>query len=827
MGAETPNQASPGAKEILLRHPLFVVALAHLAGIGLGDLLDGPVFWLCAASVATGLVALLSDRGRPWLLCLLLPLAGWTNLAARKAVLSPVDLQVLLHGETKLASLRGVLLETPTLSVYEHDGAPSWRTLARVRITAAAFPHEWAPATGSIIVKSPGILGSNYYAGRMVELTGVLRPPKGPVAEGLFDYPAYLARQGIHYELKTEGATDWQIDASEPAAPPPPWSDRFLQWARRVLARGLPGEDEALRLTWAMALGWKTALTDEVAAPFMESGTMHVFAISGLHVALIAGILVSLLRFARIPRGWCGLVVIPLIWLYTGATGWQASAIRSTIMMTVIIGGWALKRPGNLLNSLGAAAFIILLWDPQQLFQAGFILSFLVVFFMAILVPAFDRLRDRLMQTDPLLPAELVPKWRQQLDWPLRVISGSFATSLAAWLGSLPVIASYFNLFTPVSLLANLVVVPLSSLALMCNLGSLITGDWLPYFTELFNHSGWFFMAGMIALSEWFAGLPWAYWHVPAPGGLGFALYYATLALLFSGWLLRPERRPVAAGLLAVLTVIALVTWKKLHDRTQITILAAGSGDAILTDRPGSREDLLIDAGDRSLEKFVIRPYLYGRGINHLPELVLTHGDVRHVGGASDVLDAFHVNEVFTSDLSFRSPPYRELTRKLDQTPQRRRLVHRGDSIGPWQLLHPAAGDRHGQADDGAMVLAGSFDGVRVLLCSDLGRLGQRALFESGQDLRADVVVAGVPTQGEPLNDALLERIRPRAIIISCGEYPANERVASALRERLARTGVPVFYTENDGSVTLEFKPQRCELRTMNGHRLFLEVVKP
>jgi competence protein ComEC len=377
-----------------------------------------------------------------------------------------------------------------------------------------------------------------------------------------------------------------------------------------------------------------------------------------------------------------------------------------------------------------------------------------------------------------------------------------------------------------VSLLANLVVVPLSSLALMCNLGSLLAGDWLHYVTELFNHSGWFFMAGMVALSEWFARLPGAYWHVPASSWAGFLLYYAALAILFSGWLLRAERRWIAIGILVLLAGTSLAMWKQRQDATRITILAAGSGDAILTDLPGGRHDLLIDAGDRSLERFVVSPYLYSRGINHLPRLVLTHGDVRHVGGASEVASAFNVNEVFTSDLPFRSPPYRALTRTLDQTPGRRHLVHRGDSIGPWRLLHPAAGDRPGQADDGAMVLAGSFEGISILLCSDLGRLGQRALHDSGEDLRADVLVTGIPAQSEPLNDALLEKIKPRAIIVSCGEYPASERATPALRERLARGGVPVFFTENEGSVTLDFKPGRCEVRAMNGRRLVLEPAK-
>src|SRR6185312_5587192 len=119
---------------------------------------------------------------------------------------------------------------------------------------------------------------------------------------------------------------------------------------------------------------------------FIRTGTMHIFAISGLHVALIAAILVQLLRFFQIPRGACGLVIIPLIWFYTGATGWQPSAIRSTIMSSMVVLGWSLKRPSNLLNSLLASAVIILIWQPEQLFQASFQLSFFVVLSMALLL---------------------------------------------------------------------------------------------------------------------------------------------------------------------------------------------------------------------------------------------------------------------------------------------------------------------------------------------------------------------------------------------------------------------------------------------------------
>src|SRR5262249_41403540 len=150
----------------------------------------------------------------------------------------------------------------------------------------------------------------------------------------------------------------------------PPLADRFRLWARRALASGLSIEDESLRLEWALTLGWKTALTEEVSEPFVRAATYHIFAVDGLRMAIVFGIFFGLFRALCLPRPVCGMLLVPLIWFYVALTGWPASAIRATVMLTIVIVGWALKRPSDLLNSLLAAALIILIWQPQQIFQA-------------------------------------------------------------------------------------------------------------------------------------------------------------------------------------------------------------------------------------------------------------------------------------------------------------------------------------------------------------------------------------------------------------------------------------------------------------------------
>jgi ComEC/Rec2-related protein len=698
-------------------------------------------------------------------------------------------------------------------------------------------------------VSTPGVLPQMFFGGRQVELEGVLRVPREPIAAGIFDYRTFLNRQGIYFQLEVASAKDWRLAPDADPNATRPVADRFADWAKAALAEGLPVEDEPLRLLWAMTLGWKTALTGEVSEPFMRSGTMHVFAISGLHVALIAGLLILLLQVVRVPRSWCGWVVIPLIWFYAGVTGWQASAIRSTIMMSVIIAGWALRRPADLINSLAAAAFIILLWDPQQLFQAGFQLSFLVVLSLALFVAILESLYAPLLKPDPhalepalhrilrglpllplifpdpLLPAALRTRWQRWLGVPLRWLFNAATTSLAAWLGSIPLIAYYFHLLTPIGLLANLVIVPLSSVALACNLASLAIRALVPAAAELFNHAAWFFMWLMVRFSDWAAQAPGGCFHVAAPSPAVFALYYALLVSALAGWLFRPKLRRWVAAVLGLLAMVCLIEWQVKRASARLTVVPLNGGESVYFQPAHSLETLLIDCGHEPSAEVLLKPFLRAQGVNRLAKLLLTHGDINNVGGARLVTERFPPRKVLFSQISFRSGTYRELVRGFDNTPGLIQTLRRGDQLAPWTVLHPEENDRFPQADDNAVVLLGDIEGVRVLLLSDLGKPGQNALMNRSPALRADIVISGLPNQTEPLADALIEALQPQLIIITDAVFPASQRASPRLRERLAARQAPVLYTRETGAITLTFAHGRWTARPMTGSELRGSVV--
>jgi beta-lactamase superfamily II metal-dependent hydrolase len=146
-------------------------------------------------------------------------------------------------------------------------------------------------------------------------------------------------------------------------------------------------------------------------------------------------------------------------------------------------------------------------------------------------------------------------------------------------------------------------------------------------------------------------------------------------------------------------------------------------------------------------------------------------------------------------------------------------LLKAGEPLGPWTVLHPGAGDRLPQADDNALVLRGEFEGARLLLCSDLAVNGQSALLQRRPDLRADIVVAGLPKGSEPLHEAFLAAIQPRLIILADSDYPASDRASPRLKVRLARRGVPVLFLRESQAVTVELRRGRWTARSMSGSR--------
>lgn len=780
-----------------MKRPLLPVAALCTGGILCGEYLRLAPGVLLTASLAAALLGFLLTRMRGWILPALIFLVGWTDAVWHAAVLSPCDLRVLLRSQPAAAGLRGRLAAAPVEHIYARA-----RSSVVIETTAISLGDQWQPAVGEVRAVVPAELPSEFFEGQTVEVWGAIAPPPGPFAEGLFNPREFYRRQGIYYSLETGGLGDWHVDGT-PA--PPPLSERFRRWADRTLARGLPN-DEAQQLSRTLLLDWKTPLTPEAEEPFLRAGTFHIFAVDGLRIGLLAAILLGLLRLARLPRGICGWVVVPLLWFYAGLTGWPASGVRAAVMVTVIIAGWSLKRPVDLLNSLFAAALCILLWQPGQLFQPGFQLSFVVVLCLALIVPRLRAASHQLIfPRDPWLPASLQPEWPWALYKSTIYMTDVLIVSFAAWLASAPLCALYFHLFSPAGIIANCAVVPATALALIGGLASLLTGGWWPGLSVLFNNATWALLHFIIGCSRAAAHWPFGSWNLAAPSLLFSTGYYALLVAVVTGWIFRSRWKWAAWPAFACAAAFCLMQTIRQGQIARVHLLPLNGAAVVVTESPAAGTSLL-DCGNETAAGEFLKPFLCAQGVNALDSLSLGVGRVEHCGGAQTILSSFAVESVFTAENPSRSIRYRQLIDSLKKD-GRIQFTRDGMTAGGWTVLHPAAGDDFTQADDFSLVLRREFYGHSVLILPSLGRAGQDALLRRHPELRAEIVVAGLPARDEPLCDPLLERLRPGTVVIVDSNYPATRRASAGLRARLARRGVKTLYCRDTGALTLEMAP--------------------
>src|SRR5439155_23236595 len=256
---------------------------------------------------------------------------------------------------------------------------------------------------------------------------------------------------------------------------------------------------------------------EDIEEPFQQTGTLHLFAVAGLHVGIVAALLWMLATVARLSRTSAAAFIIPLLLFYAAVTGLHISSVRAAVMSSVLLGGFFFDRKVFVLNSLAAAAFFLLCWDTNELFSVGFQLSFAVVGAIVLFAdPLFGFLR-RWAAPDPLLPRSLLRGPRHFMHVGLEWLSRGASVSLAAWIGSLPFVLWYFHIVTPVSLLANLVVVPIAFFILAIALLSLISTPLLSWLAVIFNNANWFLAKLVLGIVQLFAQIPGGHFYVEQP----------------------------------------------------------------------------------------------------------------------------------------------------------------------------------------------------------------------------------------------------------------------------------------------------------------------
>jgi ComEC/Rec2-related protein len=544
---------------------------------------------------------------------------------------------------------------------------------------------------------------------------------------------------------------------------------------QNALCRGLENAPEVQGFLSGIVLGIRHETPEDIEEPFQQTGTIHIFAVAGLHVGIVAALLWLLATVAHLSRRWAAAFIIPSLFFYAAITGLHVPSVRAAVMASILVGGLFFERKVFVLNSLAAAAFFLLCWNTNELFSTGFQLSFAVV---GAIIWFADRLSEFLQQwtaPDPFLPRSLLRGPRRWVHTGFKWLCDGAGVSLAAWIGSLPLVLWYFYIVTPISLVANLIVVPIAFFILAIALLSLLSTPLLPGLALIFNNANWLLAQIVIGIVQFLAHVPGGHFYVEHPH-----------------W---PEK------------LIA-----------KVTVLDAGAGAAVHL-QTGSANWLFDCGNDRTYQR-VVREYLHWAGVNRLSGVLLSHGDANHLGGTAQLLEDFPRIRVVDNAAPDHSTVHRRLQRLFRERGIKVDNLTAGESFPlsrnvTAHVLFPPRTFSSPIADDQAYVVHLLVaPTTRILLMSDSGIKTEQALLVSRLNLQSDIVIKGQHHSGESGSGAFLDAVQPRLIITTSRDFPGYERITDAWSENLQKRGIKLFRQDETGAVILRFRQDSWEAQS-------------
>ena len=621
--------------------------------------------------------------------------------------------------------------------------------------------------------------------GDVLVLEGGLANFPGRRNPGGFDSKAYWERQRVHAAFYAPKNARYKILAHD--------QGNFIEAsaiaARGYLSRRLSKDfnKEQAAFLKALFLGERSEMDQDFRDLFLNTGTMHILAVSGFNIGFLSAVLWLLFKPFPLHRNLKLSLTLAAVWAYCLLVGWQAPVVRATLMATVFLLGDMLGRKSDGLNALGLAACIILALNPLQFFDVGFQLSFLAVFGLIVFAPVFLK-REK-------LPHEVFT-WDEKIS---RSVQELFWASFVCYFLTLPVVVQNFYIVTPYALIANLIVVPLGFLLFLFAVPYFLIPQAAPVMKFLIA-----FFTRSLFMIEKLPGAVWVVGRLEAP--LALLLAAGIIVLLF-------KKRPIWILIFCFGIFAAQELYRLCTRHFEMTMLDVGQGDSTYFEFPKGG-NLLIDGGEGRFSdkgRWVLEPFLRSKGVRTLDAVVISHPQEDHIGGLSTVFKDFHVKHVYHAGVPYDSGRWKALQKQIVQEKSVMKTVRRGDEIDEYPgarltVLHPVPGDIvEKNINEACVVLKLAYEGKAFLLTGDIQQKSMRSLLASGQDLHADVLK--VPHHGGKTGASGQEftaAVAPRYSLVSAGArnpfgHPAAETLA-------ALEGVPgneVLRTDRLGAIRI------------------------
>jgi len=805
---------------------LVCLGCAWLAGIFLGSVYSLPLSFILTALIPLSMLIFLRSHAKVIILITLSLLTLLGGIAWYQTSLPVTDENHLhFYNDRGTVSIKGIASADPELK----------ENSIQLQLEAREIYQDqaWHEVSGTALIFIPRY--SDYRYGDVLRITGEMETP-GQL-DG-FDYAGYLAHQGIYTTMQfPEVETLARGEGSKILG----WIYSVRKDMSQTLARVLP-EPQA-GVAQGIVLGIRGNIPEPLASDFSNSGTAHLLAISGLHLSIMAGILVSIGIWLLGRRHYLYIwFAMSIIWLYVFITGMHAPVIRGAIMASLFLTAELLGRQRNTITALVFAAAVMVGIDPQILWTVSFQMSFLA---MTGLIFIFPHLRDAGRNLVTALAGE--NEKGAAVAGIARIATDSFTVSLGAIIAVWPLTASYFGTVSLVGPLATFLALPVLPGIIVIGASAGVLGFLALPAAQFTGWLAWPLLAYLVVIVEGFARLPFSAIETSNTSVLVIIAYYVllALALLFFRYrhrlvtlLPRVTAKLRTAKLhsrsapkwvippLLLLAILASATAASMPDsKLHVSFLDVGQGDAILVQTP-AHQDILIDGGPSpkaiALELSRQMPF-WDRTIDLV---VLTHAHSDHVTGLIEVLERYEVKQILVPGMDSDSPVYNEwlntIRDKNIATLEARagQEIYLGEEttlrvIAPASILLTGTGS---DIDDNGTVMELAMGEVSFLLTADIRQEAEYELLNRRAIRHATVLKAAHHGSDTSTSDEFLAVASPQLTVISVGagnrfSHPGDE-VIGRLREYQGEDNI--LCTSEHG--TIEF--------TTDGNRLWVSTAR-
>lgn len=627
--------------------------------------------------------------------------------------------------------------------------------------------------------------------GMIVEVNGEFEIPDTARNRGGFNYRRYLNSQNIFGTIYVNNIEIIELQQND-----------IIYTIKKSIEKSflmlLPTNH--VGILEGMIIGDTSYVTEEVEESFRNSGISHLLAVSGANVAYV--LILCKFVFQRVlGRNVSNFLTVIFVVLFTILSGASASVVRAAIMAIIIIISEFLSQKPNTYASISFAILFILAWNPLIICDVGFILSFSGTLGIVLFESKINNYMESKIKYNKKTVCGKV----------INLMMETLSVTISAQLAVTPIVLYYFNNFSCISILANLVIVPATGSITIVGIVMYITSLFCMPLAKLISYSVYSIIQFVILSSSFFAQLPYSILLVPTPSIYLIIIYYITLYNIFF-----KKSKKVSIGILLIVSVLIIASnFPKSY--ININMIDIGQGDSIFIETSKGKT-ILVDTGgtensDYDVGEKILIPYILDRGVCKIDYVFFSHMHEDHVEGAITLIKKLKVENIVMGKQSIDTTLYRKIISLAYEKGINIIEVKKGDVINIDGIIFDIilAEEKSANLNNTSLVLKMSYGNTSMLFTGDIEKE-----FEENIGVKTNILKVAHHGSNSSSTEEFLKNNLPQIALISVGKGNSYGHPNKEVLERLEALGVNIYRTDVNGEIYLKiYKNGKMKINTM------------